>query len=197
MTDIQRFEAHEQLQTLLDQHGVVTPEGSLVKSAEMGARLGVTRQFGLEGMTPSGGIGRLLVSQVEQLPDPYTASLPEGHADLIAFQGSKLSGILAESRFSMVAYRGLYVARKSVLSMENQNTQSHLHLQRFHHFGLGVFTADEDMLLQGNVSNLNVIRTLKPAEMEHSEPSTRRMVVSALRRWVSGTGYPARHELTS
>lgn len=181
MSDIQKFTVPEQLQILLDENGLAAPDGSLATSEEMGVNLGVTRHYGVEAVLPSGGIGRCVVRQVEQLPEPYLACLPVGHRDIHEFGERRFSGILADVQLSSVSHRGLFVARRALLEMRSRDGGS-FSAQSISMRNVGRATAEMDELLRMNVSGLEVIRALEPSEMTYSEPSVPRMVFAALRR---------------
>lgn len=179
MTNIEIAHPIGELQALLDEHGVAAPADTVARSSELGLELGVTKFYGAELVLPAGAAGRLVVRQVEQLPHPYIAGLPYDHPEVSNFNGSKMSGVLADVRVYSVSPSHLLVARKSVLSVRNPIGAANM--QAGKRFVAGR-AADTGGLLDFDMSGLAMTRLLKPSEMGYSEPSIATMIFAAIKR---------------
>lgn len=163
---------------LLQEQGIIVPPGTLLHSSEMGIEVGVRRLYGVEAMLPAGGLGYLVLRQVEQVPDPYTAAFPEDHPNAAEFYNRRMSGLFVEAKVASAGVGHVFVARRSVLDIASRGAK--LHMSTAKHFAAGKGVAAGN-ILDFDVSGLQVTRQLAVEEMVYSEPSLGRMVVAAVR----------------
>jgi hypothetical protein len=180
MTDIEKLNPAPDLQILLDEHGIAAPDGMLADSEELSVCLGVTRLYGVETELPSGGLGRLVVRQVEQLPSPYVQGLAEDRPEVQEFYGHQLKGLFADVQIRSVSASHLLVARRSLLRMQSDRGTSMTSFAK-KQFVLGK-SVDIGRMLEFDMSGLSTTRELEPAEMEYSEPGRAAMLLSARAR---------------
>jgi len=181
MADIEKVHPITQLQDLLDERGVIAPEQTVAQSLTWGLELGVTKLYGAEVELPAGAIGRLVIRQVEQLPERYLAGLSDEAPDMLAFNERRRSGVLADVQIHSISPNHLLVARKSILRMQNANATSKAEISTGSHFAIGKHV-DTGGLLEFQTPDLLTARPLELSEMSYSEPSTVAMVFSALKR---------------
>lgn len=163
---------------LLQEHGAIAPPDTCLHSSEMGIEVGVRRMYGVEAALPAGGLGRLVIRHVEQVPDPYTAALPEDHPEVAQFYNRRMSGLFVEAQVAAVGLGHVFVARRAVLDIASRGARLSMATAKQFAAGKGVAVSN---ILDFDVSGLQVTRQLAAEEMVYNEPSLGRMVVRAVR----------------
>ena len=180
---IARFEPEEHLEALLEERGITTPEGSTALFKEFGIIVGVKNIYGIETALPEGGIGRLIVRGVEQLPEPYITQLPPDHERSIEFYERRMSGLLIDASISSVSLGHFIVARRSVLQMKNAAGNGHMKAHASKQLSIGArISGPTSQLLDFQITNPEVSRVLGVAEMDYSEPNAANMIISVFQR---------------
>jgi hypothetical protein len=181
MTDLESSAPHNALQVLLDEHGIVPPANTISHSTEWGLDLGITKLGGVEVTLPTGIIGKLVVRQIQQLPDRYTAGLSQDDPRALEFEERRMSGIFADIRLHSISSSHLLVARKAIVNMKNSSGTNRMTMQTSRSFAAGK-AMDTERLLDFDTLGAAVSRPLELSEMDYSEPSTIAMVFAALKR---------------
>lgn len=181
MTDLESSAPHNTLQVLLDDYGIIPPSDTISHSAEWGLDLGITKLGGVEVTLPTGIIGKLVVRQIQQLPDKYIASLSQDDPRALQFKERRMSGLFADVQLRSVSSSHLLVARKAIIIMQNALGTNRATMQTNRSFTLGK-AMDAQRLLDFDTVDAAVTRPLELSEMDYSEPSTIAMVFSALKR---------------
>ena len=140
----------------------------------------VTRYCGFQTELEDCGVGRLVVREVEALPDTYTQSDPELLAD---FEERRYSGILADSSWFLLGHTCLSVGRSSILETTGQENgkmsyRNHNVKQVGEHPGVNSLMR---LSLPENDGVIPATRLGSDA-VDYSEPSTPQMILSGLGR---------------
>jgi hypothetical protein len=169
------------LQVLLDEHGIVPPANTISHSTEWELDLGITKLGGVEVTLPVGIIGKLVVRQIQQLPDKHTASLSQDDPRALEFEEQRMSGLFADVRLQSVSSSHLLVARKAIVNMQNTSGTHRVTMQTDRSFAAGK-AMDTERLLDFDTEGAAITRPLKLSEMDYSEPNKIAMVFAALKR---------------
>src|ERR1700744_5262114 len=137
MTDLERSTPNNALQVLLDDYGIVPPQNTITHSAEWGLDLGITKLGGVEVTLPTGIIGKLVVRQIQQLPDKYTARLSQDDPRALEFEERRMSGLFADVQLHSVSSSHLLVARKAIVNMQNTSGTNRATMQTNRSFAVG------------------------------------------------------------
>jgi hypothetical protein len=183
MSDLERLpEKGTSLQELVSLYAVDVPTSIKpfpIPNLGEGTLWRATRYFGVEVDLEDGGTGQFIARQVEQLPDEYTAA---DSRRMQEFEATKLSGILADSRWFSAGVGHLSVGRRSTFEAQNEvgTTRASMSSHLVRQVGRTVVPKELNEMTAPN--HVSIARSIEPDKIIYDEPSTLEMIWRGIRK---------------